>query len=115
MWSVCVRQSENIKLDPELHAACKDDVTKHCAKVKEGNAAVSCPHFKRERAKLFLVIYVTLYRYWTFYRSYLMIKDIGNSFRVAGEFTFSAVQVCYKEGGTKIVAQLAKSRSELLN
>jgi len=39
--SVFVYQGENIKLDPELHAACKDDVAKHCAKVKAGNAAVS--------------------------------------------------------------------------
>jgi len=38
-------QGENIKLDPELHAACKDDVSKYCAKVKAGSAAVSFGHF----------------------------------------------------------------------
>jgi len=37
----CVEQSENIKLDPELHAACKDDVSKLCDKTHAGNAAVS--------------------------------------------------------------------------
>jgi len=43
---VCVEQSENIKLDPELHTACKDDISKMCAKMQSGNAAVSCTCFK---------------------------------------------------------------------
>lgn len=38
---LCVEQSENIKLDPELNSACKDDVHRFCAKTHPGNAAVS--------------------------------------------------------------------------
>jgi len=42
---ICVEQSENINLDPDLHAACKDDVSKLCSKVHPGNAAVSWAQF----------------------------------------------------------------------
>ena len=53
MCSFSMLQGENIKLDPELHAACKDDVSKHCAKVKAGSAAVSSVHFNCASAKVF--------------------------------------------------------------
>jgi len=49
--SVCVRQGENIKLDPELHEACSDDISKHCAGVKAGKAAVSTALFTRQMLK----------------------------------------------------------------
>jgi len=69
-----VHQAENIKLDPELQAACKEDVSKHCAKVKAGNAAVSFAQFKCAH----LVIRMTKDQFNLPSHSWGMYREIGH-------------------------------------
>lgn len=47
VFFLCIFQSEDIRLEPELHSACKKDIERFCSAVSFGNAQVSSGRSRR--------------------------------------------------------------------